>query len=356
MLLKIKISKALPAKSLDYGTSKNILEQEIRRNLFSNDLSPAEEMVRTAHQLGKWYNTNDRKSFSIVISPDPKDDPTEEQLIDVTNAVLDMFFATNQGVIVLHKDKFGTADASKSKPVLHAHFFGSVVDPVTGKNLHLSQKDLYKIRKWAEEYSQKKHGWTPITKSKDLRKSKDYKREVLRTLSLRGSYSWRLKMTEIIEKQYSEASSFNDFLLRLQRNGIDVFSSRRNQKNKEGMRLPELKFSFNFRNKTMVVNASTISNNLTWEKLITRFPDFGGSKDGTGIGRSEKENKQGEWLGKGSYSEPTIRKNSGQGYIGKSGKLDYDCIICSHDKLLCKDCSRDEIRGGTGHERNGRTR
>lgn len=355
MLLKIKISKALPAKSVEYGTSKNILEKELKRNLFSKDLTPAQEMIRTAQQLGKWKDTNSRKTFSIVISPDPKDNPTEEQLIDVTNAVLDKFFTTNQGVIVLHKDKQGTADANKYNPLLHSHFFGSVINPLTGKNLHLSQKDLNTIRKWADDYAQTKYGWTPLTRNRELNASKKYKREVLRTLNQRGLYSWRLSMAAIIEKQYTEATSFTDFISKLQKNGISVFFSRKDRKTGTIVILPELMFSFNFKNKTMVVKATTISNKLTFTQLGKRFPEIGEEANGKNW-RYSCKNSESQWLGKGFNSAPT-RENSGQGHIGKSGRIDYNCLFCSHDKLICKDCSRDEIRkGGSCHERNGRAR
>lgn len=354
MLLKVKISKAFPAKSIAYGAEKNILEKEIRRNLFSKDLTPADEMLRTAHQIGKWKDEKERKTFSLIISPDPKDCPTEEQLIDVTCAVLDNFFPLNQGVIVLHKDKAGTADEGKYKAVLHSHFYGSIINPLTGKNLHISQKDLFEIRQWAEDYAKIKFGWTPLKKARELTASTRYRRDVLRILNQRGKYSWRLTMTAIIEKQYSEATSFEDFVLRLQENGIKVFFSRKNKKTGAIVKLPELKFSFTYRNRTMVVNADTISGKLTLKELKNKFQELGEKNYGENYRRTEETGKI-QWVGKGPYPNPT-RENCGQGYVGKSGKLDYDCIICSRDKLVCKDCSRDEIRGGTGHERNGRTR
>lgn len=358
MLLKVKISKAFPSKSLDYGTSKNILEREIKRNLFSSELTPAEEMIRTAQHFGKWKSPEDRKTFSIVISPDPKDNPTEEQLVDVVNAVLDMFFSTNQGVIVLHKDKAGTADADKYKPVLHAHFFGSIIDPTTGKNIHLSQKDLNNIRRWAEDYAEKKYGWTPLKKSKDLRRSREYKMEVLRALQQRGSYSWRLKMAEIIEQQYAEASSFNDFLLRLKNNGINIYIAGKSKKTGEVINLSEPKFSFKYRSKTLVVKATSISNRLTLEQLKIRFPELGGPENGKNIRRPERESRENEQLGKRSYSDTaSAGENSGQRQNGQNGRIDYDCLFCSHDKLICKDCCRDEKRkGGVRYERNERTR
>ena len=126
----------MPDKAMKYISDKNIMPEVQRRNLHSKTLSPSEEMKRTAERFGKWKKHEERKTLSIIISPNPADNPTEEQLLDVTNAVLDRFFSTIQGIVVLHKDKSGTADSRKTKPVLHSHFEGSLVDPITGKNVH----------------------------------------------------------------------------------------------------------------------------------------------------------------------------------------------------------------------------
>lgn len=143
MVLNIKISKALPTRAIDYAVDKNLLKAPIKRNLFS-DKNPIDEMRETASKFGKWKTREERKSFSLIISPNPKDNPTEEQVIEISEAVLDKFFPTIQGFLVLHKDK--GKDSKKTNPILHAHFYGSVIDPITGKNIHLSNRDVKEIR------------------------------------------------------------------------------------------------------------------------------------------------------------------------------------------------------------------
>lgn len=113
MFLNIKISKATPERALKYAIGKNILEETKTRNLITSK-SPAEEMRDTASRYGKWQSPKDRKTFSLVISPNPKDNPTRAQVMEITEAVLDHFFPTIQGIIVLHKDK--GKDSKKTSP------------------------------------------------------------------------------------------------------------------------------------------------------------------------------------------------------------------------------------------------
>ena len=157
MVLNIKLSKALPERAISYALAKNMMDKPIKRNLFG-DKDSIKEMKETALKFGKWNTREERKTFSMIISPNPKDNPTEAQVIEVSEAILDKFFPTIQGLLVLHKDK--GKDANKSKPVLHSHFYGSIIDPITGNNIHLSNRDIKEIRVWADSYANEHFGWT----------------------------------------------------------------------------------------------------------------------------------------------------------------------------------------------------
>ena len=104
MVLNIKLSKAFPERAISYALAKNMMDKPIKRNLFG-DKDSIKEMKETALKFGKWNNREERKSFSLIISPNPKDNPTEEQLLEVSEAILDRYFPTIQGFLVLHKDK-----------------------------------------------------------------------------------------------------------------------------------------------------------------------------------------------------------------------------------------------------------
>ena len=157
MLIKVKMSKATPDRASAYAINKNIMDDVLKYNLFSDD--PLKEMKKLADRFGKWKTRKERKTLSIVFSPNPSDHPTEKQLVDVVNAVIDRFFSSLQGISVIHKDKEGTPDAEKKNPIMHAHFYASIIDPLTGKNVHLSNIDILEIRRWADNYAHEKYGW-----------------------------------------------------------------------------------------------------------------------------------------------------------------------------------------------------
>lgn len=360
MFTRVRISKSMPGSSIDYITAKNIMPEAQKRNLHSNTLSPEMEMRRTAERFGKWKRHEERKTLSLIISPNPADNPTEEQVQDVTNAVLDRFFSTIQGVVVLHRDKKGTADADKSRPVLHAHFVGSIVDPVTGKNIHFAQGDLKVIQRWADQYAHEKYGWQPFTPTRERKAHNRYRNAALRALSTRGSYSWKLDMASRIERRYSEAASYQDFVNMLASDGIEVITSRKDRNSGEIKQLPELRFSIRHRNRLMVVKASTISKMLTPPEMQKRFPELGGSNGQIRgfSGQGQRQIYAPKSVGKGHAGRQPAGENSGQGQNGVTGgKADFNCIICSHDKELCEQCSRFERwQGGISHGRYERTR
>ncbi len=362
MFTRVRISKSMPGPSISYVMDKNIMPEAQKRNLHSNTLSPEMEMRRTAERFGKWKKHEERKTLSLIISPNPADNPTEEQVSDVINAVLDSFFSTIQGVVVLHRDKKGTADADKTKPVLHAHFVGSIVDPITGKNIHFAQGDLKVIQRWADQYAYERYGWKPFTPTRERKAHNRYRNAAIRALSTRGSYSWKLDLTSRIERHYSEATSYQDFLNRLGNDGIGVISSRKDRNSGEVMQLPELRFSFNYRNRLMVVKASTISTMLSPSEIKNRFPELGGEAYGQIRGFSYKGQGQtftAKPVGKGIAGGKSAGANSGQGHQRVDvGKIDFKCLECTHDKEICELCSRFDRwqQGGNSHERNARTR
>lgn len=189
MFLNIKISKATPEKALKYASGKNLLEHVEKRNILTDN--PAKEMRATAQRYGKWNTDKERKTFSLIISPNPSDNPTPQQVMEITKAVLDKYFETIQGIIVLHKDK--GKDSTKSNPILHAHFYGSVIDPMTGKNVHLSDSDVRKIRSWADKYAKSKFGWRAFSRGQS-NASRKYSDLLMEKINREGSQAGCLSL------------------------------------------------------------------------------------------------------------------------------------------------------------------
>lgn len=329
MFLNIKISKATPERALKYAIGKNILEETKTRNLITSK-SPAEEMRDTASRYGKWQSPKDRKTFSLVISPNPKDAPTRDQVMEITEAVLDHFFPTIQGIIVLHKDK--GKDSKKTSPVLHSHFYGSIIDPTTGKNIHLSDSDVRRIRAWADEYAMKRYNWRPFKRGTDM-KGKAYKKEQLNRIKGRGKSGWMECLIRSVNVAYGKSDSFEKFCLLLREKNINVLQDTESK---------ELKFEIAVKGKRYQVNARTIGDNFSWDKLQEKFMKLDNRRSINGRSKRVIENKKEAQLGSGSIKSAIqgnrAGENSGPGYLGKH-RINYGCIFCTKDKDICRKCS-----------------
>lgn len=316
-------------------------------------------MRRTAERYGKWERHEERKTLSIIVSPNPADNPTEEQVSDITNAILDRYFSTIQCIVVLHRDKEGTADERKNNPILHSHAIGSIIDPVTGNNVHFSHGQIAEIQRWADQYAYKRYGWEPFSPTRERRSQTRYRVAALKAIAMRGSYSWKADMTSRIERHYMNAGSYQDFLNRLKDEGIGVISGYRNRTTGDTVRLPELRFSVRYKGRLMIVKGSTISDNLSPSAMEKRFSEIGGNH-----GQVRRFTQQGQGytpkqMGSGHAGRQQPGSNSGQGHVRViGGKIDYQCIFCTRDKELCEQCSRYDRfqQGGISHGRNERTR
>lgn len=342
MVLNIKISKALPTRAIAYAVAKNLLKEPIKRNLFS-DKNPTDEMKETALKFGKWNNREERKSFSLIISPNPKDNPTEEQVIEISEAVLDKFFPTIQGFLVLHKDK--GKDSKKTNPILHAHFYGSVIDPITGKNIHLSNRDVKEIRVWADSYANEHFGWTLFERGKRIRNS--YRKMMMQEMVRSGHGSWMRELTECVEEAYNGALSFSDFERRLRTHGISMENI-----NGSG----QMRLCVNVGGKEIKVNATTISKSLDWKALSMKFIELG-KENNYGSKRVKQRNTKEIEMGTRSHQGHSSG-STGSGACGGQGsgsghgrKINYSCIICTRDKEICHNCT--EFKKGRGGQSHG---
>lgn len=329
MILNIKLSKALPERAINYAIDKNLLDNPIKRNIFS-EKHPISEMKETASKYGKWSNREERKTFSIIISPNPKDRPTEDQVLEVSQAILDKFFPTIQGFLVLHKDK--GMDAQKANPVLHSHFYGSIIDPITGRNIHLSNRDIKGIREWADSYAHEHFGWKAFVKEK--RGDKRYGKLMMQKMIRSGRDSWMERLTEVVEDAYNTALSFKDFERRLRNQGVEM-------ENADGT--GQLRFQLNVEGKDIKVNATAISRLLTWNALSEKFTEIE-KEDKDGSKGVKSWNKKEVQVGAGSHQGRTTTSAGGgtcggTGSVGSHGrKINYGCIICTRDKGICRKC------------------
>lgn len=342
MVLNIKLSKALPARAIQYAIDKNMMDKPIRRNLFG-DKDPVKEMKETALKFGKWNTREERKTFSMIISPNPKDNPTEEQVLEVSEAILDKYFPTIQGFLVLHKDK--SRDANKTNPVLHSHFYGSVIDPITGRNIHLSNKDMKEIREWADSYAHEHFGWSSFVQRG--RNRNGYRKKMMQEMVKSGHGSWMRNLVESVEEAYNGALSFSDFERRLRNQGVSV-------ENLDGN--GQLRFCVIVEGKDIRVNATTISKSLDRNALSKKFTDFAKEDNNYGSKGLKQRNTKEVEMGTRSHqgrSDSSTGSGSCSGAGSGSGhgrKINYSCIICTRDKDICHKCTEfKKGRGGYSH-------
>lgn len=345
MVLNIKLSKALPERAIQYAVGKNLLDKPIRQNLFS-DKDPIKEMKETASKFGKWSTRGERKTFSMIISPNPKDNPSEDQVLEISQAVLDKYFPTIQGILVLHKDK-GT-DSRKANPVLHAHFYGSIIDPVTGRNIHLSNKDMKAIRAWADSYAHEHFGWSSFVQMGHSRNG--YRKKMMQEMVKSGHGSWMRNLVESVEEAYNGALSFSDFERRLQHRGVTM---------EKDAGSGQYRFCITTNGKNIKVNATTISKQLDIKSLSNKFTDFvkeepNGSKGQQSWNKEEVKVDTGSDKRGGSNRFGNGAGGTESGSISKQ-KNKYECIFCTRDKAICRKCSEYKRERGE-HSYGSRTR
>ena len=345
MFVNIKISKALPAKAFKYAIGKNVLEQTEKRNLLTNK-SPEREMRETAQRFGKWTTDKERKTFSLVISPNPADNPSQEQLMEVTNAVLDHYFANIQGIIVLHKDR--GKDAYKTKPILHAHFYGSVIDPISGHNIHLSDSDVRRIRAWADAYAQEHFGWKQFERG-NRNAGRTFRKSLMNEINNRGRWSWMNELRNIITDVYLKAISFSDFQMKLYEKGIKI---KQNEMNSN-----ELQFVLTVGNKIHKVNATTLDERFSASKLRDKFLETDNKTDDRNKRTYETEINKTKMVGNISGSAKTngTGESCGQRHVSKP-RINFECILCTQDKSICRECTEYHPERGGDSSHGSRTR
>ena len=335
MLIKVKMSKATPDRASAYAINKNIMDDVLKYNLFSDD--PLKEMKKLADRFGKWKTRKERKTLSIVFSPNPSDHPTEKQLVDVVNAVIDRFFSSLQGISVIHKDKEGTPDAEKKNPIMRAHFYASIIDPLTGKNVHLSNIDILEIRRWADNYAHEKYGWRLFSMANGKSKDKRSK-EMLGRIENRRTASWYLDIVDKVENAYYDAVSFTDFRKRLSAEGINIVIN-------DGV----IRFEIAIGGRDYSVRGDRISPLLSVKSLKNKYSDFDVERrKENGCQRFYAGKEKQDRMGKANSQGSGAGSHSGTGHVRK---LDFSCILCTKDKSICKECT--EFYKGRGEHSHG---
>ena len=230
MITKIQFSKAFPDTEMEYGAAKTITDGIYSENFLTDD--HAGELRQIGKLFGKYWSPDERKSFSIVLSPSPDDSPTNEELIEVGRYLMRKYFGRIPYEMSIHLDRGN--DAKKDKPVKHLHIYGGVIDPITGKKMHLSDSQRRRIQDDIDKYVSQKFGWMIIDRRGTSRTSTKGARR-----PSSGQYSWMEDLRRRVVAAYEKSNSFDDFRLKLKAAGVGVLLNR-----KDGTPRNELGFIF----------------------------------------------------------------------------------------------------------------
>ena len=230
MITKIKFSKAFPDSAMQYAAGKNMLASLYSEGFTMDD--HAEELRRIGKLFGKYESKDERKSFSIVLSPSPKDNATAEQLVDVGRYLMRKYFPGIPFEMAVHLDK--GKDAEKASPVLHGHIYGGVIHPITGKKMHLSDKERRALQDDIDRYVMSCFGWMVIDRRSASRTSVKGARE-----PSAGIYSWKKDLLSRVLFAYEKSYSFAEFSENLKQLGVVLLMDR-----KDGRPRNEIGFMF----------------------------------------------------------------------------------------------------------------
>lgn len=260
MITKYDPSSATAEKGAKYNLNKNVLEAPQRFNLFSGK-KPWEEMLDTARMFGKWKTFDERKTFSIILSPADTDTVKPEQLAELERVIHERYFKDYAGIGVVH---FAAGeDKKKPHPIMHGHMLYSTVNIKSGKSFHLSPREYRRIQDFVDDYVSRNFGWMVIDRTKP--KTRKYSKE----RPSDESQSWVAAVAKAVDKALYSKDTYNltSFARNLQRNGIYFITKARN-----GAPLKSPAFGIVWKDKDFYrISGKSLGAHLTWEGLRNRF-------------------------------------------------------------------------------------
>lgn len=269
MITKVQFSKAFPDSAMQYAEGKNMLPSIYSEGFTMDD--HAEELRRIGKLFGKYWSPDERKSFSIVLSPSPKDNATAEQLVDVGRYLMRKYFPGVPFEMAVHLDK--GKDAEKSSPVIHGHIYGGVIHPITGKKMHLSDKERRSLQDDIDKYVMTRFGWMVIDRRSTSRTSMKGARG-----PSAGIYSWKKDLLTRVLDAYENSHSFYGFRENLEQLGVSLLMTR-----KDGSPRNEIGFTFQGKDgKVHRCQGPRLDPRFGIFALVERWPDNRGERKTVG--------------------------------------------------------------------------
>lgn len=204
-LLKGASSKSTPRKAIGYITNPKKAAYVSVRNLFEDE-DYAGQFEETAALFGKGRKYGERKYYHFKLSCARSDniDPHAAQLYAEELAA--RLFKDCECVIATHTDT----------QTVHSHIIVNAVNPLTGKKLHITEKEYGKMKDEANRLGvELGYSYTEYRKTAKNKRTSEEKHIILK-----GGTSWKEDLREVIEEAKEVAKSEEEFIAHLRKYGV----------------------------------------------------------------------------------------------------------------------------------------
>lgn len=209
--------KSTPAALLSYITGKPEVTRIEYRDI--DEGRPLAKQFKDNHEFhGKGLGLGERKYYHLIVSWPTGSDITDDEMIDVSNKILDRFFQDHPAVTAIHDKEILDGVPSNR----HTH---SCIDSVSlekGEMIHMSQKEYTALKDYANEL-----GAEIGFESVDFREPKKFRvpKAEMRAIERDGT-SWKADLRNIIVNSYNntldEYGTFADFIAKCEEQGVKL--------------------------------------------------------------------------------------------------------------------------------------
>jgi hypothetical protein len=208
--------KSTPAALLNYITTKPETTRLEFRDV--DEGRPLARQFLENHQFhGKGLNYDERKYYHLIVSWPTGCDITDDEMIDISNKILDKFFPDHPAVTAVH-DKEELGETSNK----HTH---SCIDSVSlekGKMVHMNQKEYTALKDYANELGAEIGFETVDFRAPQMHRTPKAEFRAAE----RDGKSWKDELRIVIVDAYNdtlyENGTFADFMTRCEANGVKL--------------------------------------------------------------------------------------------------------------------------------------
>lgn len=175
----------------------------------------------------RWGKDEGRTYYHFVISADPEDHASAEEMRDVALEWLRRTHPDAQAAVSVHDDN--------ADHVMHAHVIVNSVIPTTGRKVHRSDGDVIREADALQDICDE-HGLGALPRLGERRRGgrqrawtgqETHRSAAERGIGARGGHSWVAACRMAVDMSVAGASSWDEFVARMESRGYGVHVTRR---------------------------------------------------------------------------------------------------------------------------------